>query len=73
MQLPSDLDQIIQDLRRQRQGLSEDHSTSKERVGEIDLIVNKLSELRDRADETLSRRPKDLKVVPEKDETKPGD
>ncbi len=73
MQLPSDLDQIIQDLRRQREGLNKDHSTGSERVGEIDLIVNKLSELRDRADETLTRRPKEPRVVPEKDETKPGD
>ena len=72
MQLPSDLDQIIRDLRKQRDDMKGDLSTATERLSEIDLIVEKLNELRDRADETLSRHPKAPKPdVSEWDDTRP--
>jgi len=71
MQLPSDIDQIIRDLRKQRDDMKGDLSTAAERLSEIDLIVDKLNELRDRADETLGRRKAPKPDVSEWDDTRP--
>jgi hypothetical protein len=49
MHSKSDFDMIIHDLRMQREALQQQQSTVGGRAGEIDVIIEKLTELRDRA------------------------
>jgi hypothetical protein len=57
MHSKSDFDLIIRDLRQQREALHEQQASVGSRAIEIDGIIEKLTELRDRARVTEPGRP----------------